>query len=89
MNQYEAVKLFNEKRVRTSWNEEEQKWYFSIVDVVRILTGTDNPRRYWSDLKRKISEEGSELYAKIVQLKMTAEDGKLIFHFHRLVKMAG
>lgn len=76
MNQYEAIKLFNEKRVRTSWNEDEQKWYFSIVDVVRILTGTDNPRRYWSDLKRKISEEGSELYAKIVQLKMTAEDGK-------------
>jgi prophage antirepressor-like protein len=68
--------LFEDKRIRTAWDEEKQEWYFSVVDVVEVLTGTDNPRRYWSDLKRKLKIEGSQLYEKIVQLKMTAEDGK-------------
>lgn len=76
MNQYEAVKIFGDRKVRTSWNDEEEKWYFSVVDVIGVLSGSDNPRRYWSDLKRKISEESGELYGKIVQLKMTADDGK-------------
>jgi len=71
------VKLFENKRVRTAWDEEKEDWLFSIIDVVEILTGTDNPRRYWSDLKRKLNAEGSQLYEKIVQLKMLAEDGKL------------
>jgi hypothetical protein len=71
------VKLFENKRVRTAWDEEKEDWLFSIIDVVEILTGTDNPRRYWSDLKRKLNAEGSQLYEKIVQLKMLAEDGKM------------
>lgn len=72
-----SIKLFEDKKVRTAWNEDEEEWYFSIIDVVEILTGTDNPRRYWSDLKRKLKTEGAvEVYEKIVQLKMTASDGK-------------
>jgi len=56
---------------------DQEKWYISIVDVVEILTGTDRPRKYWSDLKTKLKKEGSELSEKIGQLKMIAEDGKL------------
>ena len=70
------LKLFNEKQIRTSWNEDEEEWYFSVVDVIAVLTDSENPRRYWSDLKRKLTAEGSELYEKIVQLKMQSSDGK-------------
>ena len=63
--------------IRTAWDGEKEEWYFSIVDVCEVLSDTDNPRRYWSDLKRKLKAEGAvELYEKIVQLKMTAPDGK-------------
>jgi len=71
-----SIKLFDDRRIRTAWDGEKEAWFFSVVDVVEILTGTDNPRRYWSDLKRKIESEGGQLYDKIVQLKMTAEDGR-------------
>ncbi|MDQ6757135.1 MAG: Bro-N domain-containing protein [Bacteroidota bacterium] len=71
------IKLFEHKQVRTHWDEKEQKWYFSIIDVIEILTGTDRGRKYWSDLKSKLKKEGSELSEKIGQLKMQAEDGKL------------
>ncbi|MDR2599218.1 MAG: hypothetical protein LBC73_02975 [Oscillospiraceae bacterium] len=70
------LKIFEEKKIRKEWNEEEQDWYVSIVDVIEALTGTDNPRRYWSDLKRKLKAEGSQLYEIIVQLKMKSVDGK-------------
>ena len=70
------LKLFNEKTVRTVWNADEEEWYFSVVDVVAVLTDSENPRRYWSDLKRKLTAEGSELYDKIVQLKRQSSDGK-------------
>jgi len=70
------IQIFEDKKIRTAWNEETEEWYFSVVDVCEVLSGTDNPRRYWSDLKRKLAAEGSELYEKIVQLKMTAADGK-------------
>ena len=70
------IKLFESKQIRSVWNEEEQKWYFSIIDIIEILTGTDRPRKYWSDLKAKLKKEGSELSEKIGQLKMEAEDGK-------------
>ena len=70
------IQIFEDKKIRTAWNEEIEEWYFSVVDVCEVLSGTDNPRRYWSDLKRKLVTEGSELYEKIVQLKMTAADGK-------------
>jgi len=70
------IQLFEDKRIRTAWDEEKEEWLFSIVDVVEILSGTDAPRRYWSDLKRKLKAEGSQLYEKIVQLKLKAADGK-------------
>jgi len=70
------IKLFEEKKVRTIWDDEKEEWYFSIVDVVEVLTDSPNPRRYWSDLKRKLKKEGSQLYAEIVQLKMPTSDGK-------------
>jgi len=70
------IKLFESKQIRSVWNEEELKWYFSIIDVIEILTGTDRPRKYWSDLKAKLKKEGSELSEKIGQLKMESSDGK-------------
>lgn len=73
----DKIQLFEDKKIRTAWDEENEEWYFSIVDVCEVLSGTDNPRRYWSDLKRKLKSEGAvEVYEKIVQLKMTAPDGK-------------
>ena len=70
------VKLFEQQKVRTHWDEEQQKWYFSIIDVIEILTGTDRGRKYWNDLKTKLKKEGSELSEKIGQLKMQSTDGK-------------
>jgi DNA-damage-inducible protein D len=70
------VKLFEQQKVRTHWDEEKQKWFFSIIDVIEILTGTDRSRKYWNDLKTKLKKEGSELSEKIGQLKMQAADGK-------------
>ncbi|MBT4937455.1 hypothetical protein HON22_06075 [Candidatus Peregrinibacteria bacterium] len=71
-----SIILFNEKKVRRHWDEEKELWYFSIVDVIETLTDSTIPRRYWSDLKGKLKKEGSEVYEKIVQLKMIAPDGK-------------
>jgi len=71
-----AIKLFEEKQVRSLWDTDQEKWYISIVDVIEILTGTDRPRKYWSDLKTKLKKEGSELSEKIGQLKMESADGK-------------
>ena len=70
------LKLFDSKKVRTHWDEDNEKWYFSIIDVIEILTDSSIPKRYWSDLKKKLNQEGSEVYEKIVRLKMLAEDGK-------------
>lgn len=70
------IALFKGKQIRRFYNEDEETWYFSIIDVIEILTDTSIPRRYWSDLKGKLKSEGSEVYEKIVQLKMTAPDGK-------------
>lgn len=73
----DAIQLFENKKIRTAWDEKREEWYFSIVDVISVLTDTENPRRYWSDLKRKMKKEGAvELYEKIVQLKMLSADGK-------------
>ena len=77
MTKQTAIKLFGQKQVRSIWNDEEEKWYFSIVDVIEALTGTDRPRKYWSDLKAKLKKEGSELSEKIGQLKMQSIDGKM------------
>jgi len=71
------LKLFEQKKVRSHWDEKEEKWYFSIIDVIEILTVTGRGRKYWNDLKTKLKKEGSELSEKIGQLKMKAEDGKM------------
>jgi hypothetical protein len=73
----ESIKIFEEKAVRTVWDEEGEKWYISIVDVIEALTGSDRPRKYWGDLKKKLKVEGSELSEKIGQLKMRANDDKM------------
>ena len=72
----EKLAVFSGKKIRRLWDEEKEKWYFSVIDIVEVLTGASVPRRYWSDLKHKLVDEGSELYEKIVQLKMRASDGK-------------
>lgn len=78
MSEQEKIQLFEDQKIRTAWDEDKEEWYFSVVDVIRVLTGSENPRRYWSDLKRKLKAEGAvELYEKIVQFKMTAPDGKM------------
>lgn len=77
MTKETAIKLFEAKQVRTHWDADAEKWYFSIVDVIAILTETDRPRKYWNDLKTNLQSEGSELSDFIGQLKMPAEDGKM------------
>ena len=77
MTQKNALQIFESKKVRTIWDDEQEKWYFSIVDVIEVLTNNDRPRKYWSDLKSKLKKEGSELSEKIRQLKMIATDGKM------------
>ncbi|MFH1527620.1 MAG: ATPase [Bacteroidota bacterium] len=71
------IKLFETKKVRAHWDEKAEKWFFAVIDVVQILTNSGNPRRYWSDLKRKLTKEGfDELYEIIVRLKLESSDGK-------------
>lgn len=76
MRKLDSIALFDRRRVRRFYNEEKEVWYFSIIDVIEVLTDASVPRRYWSDLKSKLKNEGSEVYEKIVQLTMTAADGK-------------
>ena len=71
------TKMFDGKEIRSVWNDEIEDYYFSVVDVVAILSNASIPRNYWSDLKRKLKIEGSELHEKIVQLKLkSSKDGK-------------
>jgi hypothetical protein len=70
-----TIQVFDEKQVRTAWDADQEKWFFSIIDVIAALTGTDRPRKYWNDLKTKLLKEGSELSDKIGQLKMPSSDG--------------
>jgi hypothetical protein len=76
MTKETAIKLFEEKQVRTSWNQEEEKWYISIVDVIGVLTESANPNNYWKVLKNRLSKEGSQLVTNCNQLKMQSSDGK-------------
>lgn len=76
MTKQQAIKLFEEKKIRTVWDDEQEKWYFSIVDTVAILTDSPNPRKYWSVLKTRLKKEGSQLTTNCSQLKMQAADGK-------------
>jgi len=76
MTKETTIKLFENKKVRSLWDSEQEKWYISIIDVIEVLTESDRPRKYWDDLKRKLRAEGSELSEKIGQLKMQSADGK-------------
>jgi hypothetical protein len=77
MNKDTAIKLFESKKIRSVWDDKDEKWYFSIVDVVGILTESPNPRKYWSVLKTRLKKEGSELTTSCSQLKMLSADGKM------------
>jgi len=77
MTKKEQIQIFEDTKVRTVWDTNLEKWFISIVDVISLLTETKRPRKYWSDLKIKLNNEGSELSEKIGQLKMKAGDGKL------------
>ena len=77
MSHKTKLKLFEDKSVRTHWDEELEQWYFSVVDVIGILAENARPRKYWSDLKSKLNTEGSQLSENIGQLKMMASDGKM------------
>ena len=76
MSESNQIQLFQGQQVRYVWDEEKQQYFFSVVDVIQVLTDNATPRRYWSDLKRKLKAEGSEVYEKIVQLKLPSSDGK-------------
>lgn len=71
-----SIKLFEDQKIRTRYVATEEIWYFSVIDIIEVLTGSSIPKRYWSDLKKKLQKEGSQLYEKIVQLKFEASDGK-------------
>lgn len=71
-----VIAIFEGNQIRRQWDDEKELWYFSVTDIIKALTGSSIPRRYWSDLKSKLKNEGSEVYEKIVQLKIVAEDGK-------------
>ena len=70
------IQLFESIHVRSHWDAESEKWYFSVVDVVQVLTDSSRPRKYWNDLKVKLQKEGSQLSEEIGQLKMKSPDGK-------------
>jgi hypothetical protein len=72
-----AIKLFNDRKIRTHWDKEEEKWYFSIVDVLSVLTESVSPSAYWRKLKQRLKEEGNETVTNCHGLKMQAEDGKM------------
>ena len=76
MTKENAIKLFQDHRVRVLWDEEKEKWFFSIVDIVGILTESVNPNNYWKVLKSRLKKEGSKLVTNCNQLKMESSDGK-------------
>jgi prophage antirepressor-like protein len=75
-NNKNQIKLFENKKVRSHWDQDQQQWYFSIVDVIEILTESPRPRKYWNALKTKLKNEGNESSQNLGQLKMPSEDGK-------------
>ena len=71
------IKVFEDKKIRTQWNEKEEDWYFSVVDVIEALTDSSNPQTYWRVLKMRLKDEGNETVTNCNALKMIAKDGKL------------
>jgi prophage antirepressor-like protein len=76
MNMQKSVQLFEDKKIRTVWDSNLEKWFISIVDVIEVLTESPNPRKYWSVLKTRLKKEGSQLATNCSQLKLPASDGK-------------
>ncbi len=76
MTKKESIKIFEDSKIRSLWDDETEEWYFSIVDIVAVLTESPNPRKYWSVLKARLKKEGSQLTTNCSQLKLTAADGK-------------
>lgn len=87
-----AIKLFEEHKVRTSWNSQEEKWYFSVIDIIAILTESKDPTAYWRKLKQRLKAEGNETVTNCHGLKMVAPDGKMrlidIFNTEGILKFA-
>ena len=77
MAKQEIVKIFGERKIRSVWDDEAEKWYFSVVDVVAVLTESENPRNYWKVLKNRLKKEGNQTVTNCNQLKLRAEDGKM------------
>ena len=77
MNKKDAIKVFEDKKIRAVWDDQKEEWYFSIVDVIEVLTDSERPRKYWGDLKKKLKTEGSQLSEEIGQLKLPSSDSKL------------
>jgi len=77
MTKENAIKLFQDQRVRVQWDDKQEKWYFSIIDVIGVLTESENPRKYWSVLKSRLKKEGSEVATNCSRLKLLAVDGKM------------
>lgn len=91
MNKETSIKLFDSKQIRSAWNGDEEKWYFSIVDIIGVLSESENPNNYWKVLKNRLKKEGSELVTNCNQLKMVSTDGKFgecenILNFKRRIK---
>jgi hypothetical protein len=76
MKQHNTIQIFENKKVRTIWDADQEKWFISIIDVIEVLTDSPRPRKYWNALKTKLKTEGSELSQKLGQLKMQSADGK-------------
>jgi prophage antirepressor-like protein len=77
MTKQQAIQLFEERKVRTVWDDQEEKWYFSIVDVCAVLTDSKNPQTYWRVLKNRLKKEGNETVTNCNAFKLRAEDGKM------------
>lgn len=77
MTKKQAIQLFNDRRIRTAWDDKEEKWYFSVVDVIGVLTDSENPTTYWRVLKTRLKKEGNETVTNCNGLKMLAPDGKM------------
>ena len=86
MAEKELIQLFGEQKVRTKWDDEKQKWYFSIVDVCGVLTESKDPQSYWRKLKQRLKDEGNETVTNCHALKMTAKDGRKTGTVAELIK---
>lgn len=77
MSKQEIIKIFGDRKIRSVWDDEAEKWYFSVVDVVAVLTDSENPRNYWKVLKNRLKKEGNQSVTNCNQLKLRAEDGRM------------